>query len=137
MAIFRMQVKDDKTGLSWWEEYERDIPIDRCQAEAEGIMRVWNDGLRPHENPRTLLKVDAVSDVFNGHRWEKSTGGMSVPFRGQHVDLYYCERCRITGKKFGLQSSVRIDSKFRGDKFKTCSPETALEVTKILYRSKK
>ena len=108
----------------WWEDYDEDIP--NAQLWAEETIKNFNACLRPKEKPRTLLKVevlDASNEKF--HKWVKRPHSQSIMFRGNIVDLMYCERCGITGKRYGLNGYVVIDSKFRKKAFQRC--DTARE----------
>ena len=113
----------DTTGREWWEPYERDVKDARAWA-VEAIAR-FNDTLRPHEKERTLLEV-VIEDESNAgfHRWIKLTAGQSVAFRGSIVDLMQCERCKITGKRYGLSENIKRDSVYRAKKYERC--DTAL-----------
>lgn len=116
---FKILVQNQK-GMEWWESYDKDVPDP--QEWARETVAWYNEVLRPGELPRTLLKVEIIetsNDKF--HKWAKSITGMSVPFRGQTVDIMYCEKCGITGKRYGLAENIKIDSKYRGKKFVDCS----------------
>lgn len=104
-------------GREWWEDYDKDIPD--AQKWAEDTIGQFNKTLRPNEKSRTLLKVE-VEDSSNDkhHRWRKYTGGMSSGKDG--ADIMYCERCGITGKRYGLSGLVTIDSKYRKKVFRQC-----------------
>lgn len=119
---FKIKVKT-ANGQEWWEDYNKDI-IDP-QKWAEETIKNFNSALRPCESYRTLLAVEII-DKNNDehHKWIKCTNGMSINFHGSLVDLMYCERCGITGKRYGLQSVVKIDSKFRKKIFQKCNMKT-------------
>jgi hypothetical protein len=114
---FKILVKNDRE--EWWESYEEDI--DDPEKWANKTINYFNNTLRPGELKRELLDIE-VEDESNDnlHRWVKRTDGMSVSFRGQTVDLMYCDKCGITGKRFGTSRSVKIDSKFRKKLFQNC-----------------
>jgi hypothetical protein len=113
---FRIHVKDDRSD--WWEEYDENIEEPRSWAE--NIIFNWNLSLRPHERKRELIEVKIVGTTDRQHQWEKRTDGMSVEFRGQSVDLMICSRCFITGKRHGLSSIVKRDSKYTAKRFEFC-----------------
>lgn len=114
---FKIHVKDDSS--IWWEDYEKDIP-DAHQWAADTIDR-FNNSLKPGEKQRELLEVKIIdSDNEKFHRWVKRTDGMSVAFRGSTVDIMFCERCGITGKRYGLWGEVKIDSKYRKKAYRQC-----------------
>ena len=112
----------------WWEEYDEDVedPI----KWAEETIEWFNSTLRPYEKPRKLLDLQIVDNKQTHHKWTKRTDGMSMLFKGQVVDLMYCEKCGITGKRIGLSRHVKIDSMYRKKVFKTC--DTAAPVIKSL-----
>jgi len=115
---FRIKVQTED-GREWWEDYAKDIPD--AQQWAESTIETFNATLRPREKSRKLLAVEILDESNEKHhRWTKRTGGMSVPFRGSTVDLMFCERCGITGKKYGMSGTVKIDSKYRKKVFQEC-----------------
>ena len=116
---FRIKVRTSDMR-EWWEDYNMDVK--NPQKWAEETIKWFNTTLRPMEKPRTLLAVEVVDESNKGHhRWRKRTDGMSVDFRGETVDLMYCERCGITGKRHGLNKNVEIDSKYRKKAFQKCN----------------
>jgi len=115
---FKILVQNE-SGREWWEDYDKDISD--ANEWAKNTIAQFNATLRPHEKARKLLDV-VVLDESNKkhHRWVKRTDGMSVNFRGGLVDLMFCERCGITGKRHGISSTVIIDSKYRKKAFREC-----------------
>lgn len=120
---FRINVRSE-SGEEWWEEYDEDV--DFPKRWAKDMVKMFNDMLCPGEERRSLLAVEVI-DRSNGrfHRWVKRTDGMSVMFRGSVVDMMRCERCGITGKRFGVRDKVVIDSRYRGKAYSEC--DTARE----------
>ena len=115
---FKITVKD--SSGQWDEEYDKDI--DDPMLWALEIVERFNATLKIGEIPRELVDV-VITDDNNSkfHKWVKRTDGMSVRFRGQIVDLMYCSNCGITGKRFGLSGTVKIDSKYRKKVFQNCA----------------
>lgn len=116
---FKMKVMKVSTGDAWWEEYSE--RTDDAQKYAESMINRFNETLRPHESPRQLLEVVKLSDVNEKHAWYKLTSGQSVIFRGHVVDIMECSCCHITGKRFGLNSFIKIDSKYKKKAFQKCN----------------
>lgn len=114
---FKILVKNKNE--EWWEDYN--INTDDPEKLSSGMVNSFNDSLRPGESPRKLLKVEIISEKNIKHDWIKRTDGMSVLFRGEHVDLIYCGKCGITGKRYGMGNPTRIDSKYRLKKYQTCT----------------
>lgn len=114
---FKIHVENSKGD--WWESYDKNVTDP--QQWAENTIAAFNATLRPGEKPRTLLGVE-VENASNDnlHDWVKRTDGMSVPFRRRLVDLMFCSKCGITGKRFGIGSSVKIDSKYRKKAYLQC-----------------
>lgn len=118
---FKILVKNtaDADDSAWWEHYEENT--DNAQQWVEEVLQTFNDTLRPHEQHRTLLKVEVEGDSNDPfHTWEKSSVGMSSNFRGDIVDIFKCSKCGITGKRKNLSSVIKIDSKFRKKCFQDC-----------------
>ena len=116
---FKIKVRNMKTMKEWWEEYDEDTQ--NAEEWAIKTIKWFNDTLHPHEAPRKLLEVEVIEEGNDKHhKWEKHTAGMSVSFRGSTVDIMYCKKCGITGKRFGLTGIVKIDSKFRKKAYREC-----------------
>ena len=114
---FKIHVKDSTSD--WWEDYDKSIADPKKYAEE--IISRFNATLRAHETPRELIEVQLIDpDNKKFHDWQKRTDGMSVNFRGSTVDLMYCKKCGITGKRFGISENVKIDSKYRKKAFQEC-----------------
>lgn len=123
---FKIQV-EDANGNQWWESY--DEKTDDPKAWAEQIINSFNASLRPWETERKLINIETVDDSNSRfHSWVKRTDGMSVEFRGSVCDLMRCEKCGITGKRFGYNKTVKIDSKYKKKAFQRC--DTAIEELK-------
>lgn len=62
MSIFKMQIKNTKTGATWWEECDRpDCAAEECHQAAEEIIQKFND--EPRGNPpRELLAVEYLCE---------------------------------------------------------------------------
>lgn len=116
---FRIHCSDDRP-LDWWEDYEK--PISDAQKWAEGIIKYFNRTLKPGERPRTLLGVEVIEESNDDlHDWVKSSAGMSASFRGRIVDLMFCSKCGITGKRYGFSSNITLDAKYRKKVYRKCS----------------
>lgn len=117
----KLKVKRLSDGATWVESYEEDMAPEEVQEWAEGLLAWFNATLRPGESPRDLIGIIIEDeDNSNLHKWTKRSDGQSVMFRGRVADLMYCEKCGITGKRFGLSQHVVIDSKFRAKKYQQC-----------------
>lgn len=120
---FRIKVTDGKS--KWWETYKNIQNIDDAKAMAKVFIDNFNRTLRPYEKPRKLLRVEIIGkrNININHEWIKKTNGMSVPFRDGIVDLYYCRRCGITGKRYGLNNEIAIDSKYKKKEYRKCKKD--------------
>ena len=105
----------------WWEDYEKDI--DDPDSWGKAIVNYYNSTLKPMEKEREYLGFEILGDVKSEefHDWVKRTDGMSVMFRGKVTDLVYCRKCGITGKRFGLRETVKIDSAFAKKAYQKCN----------------
>lgn len=120
----KMAVKQLSTGSIWFEEYEIDNdkdPVVFCT----DLIQKFNSALRHGESPREFIGVEITEEetcVLHNHSWEKQN--LVTVFRGtQSYDAMKCERCGITGKRYGLSAILR-DSKYKGKVYDKC--ETAL-----------
>ena len=111
----------------WEESYSENV--EDPHKWAKDTIKFFNSTLKPGEKPRTLVSV-IISDNSNKkhHKWIKRTDGMSKSFRGSIVDFMYCDCCGITGKRYGTNGRIKIDSKYRKNAFREC--HTAIEEMK-------
>ncbi|GEM_PF-3057935 len=121
--LFKIVCRNVGEEETWEEEYDKNV--EDPKEWAEKTVAWFNETLRPGEKPRELVDVVVINTKNDNHKWEKRTDGMSVWFRGNAVDLMYCKRCGITGKRYGISPRVRIDSKYRNKAFRKC--DTAIE----------
>ena len=109
---FKILVQNTGGSDPWWEEHEEDTNDPR--EWAKDIIDKFNDTLKPREKARELLEVQITEGSNDAlHNWDKDIKAMSAIFRGQMYDGMYCTKCNITGKRFGLDSHVTVDSKFK------------------------
>lgn len=116
--IFKILCKTESGRNLAWEEYNKDI-VD-AQEWAQNTINNFNNTLHLGEEKRILLDVivlDATNDKL--HNWVKKNW-ITTFFRGEYVDLMYCEKCGITGKRYGISSDIKVDSKYRSKVFKNC-----------------
>jgi len=114
---FKILVKNDRD--EWWESY--DINTLNPQRWAEGIIELFNKTLRPKELLRILVKVEIENESNEKfHEWYKRTDGMSIIHRRYIVDIMQCRKCGVTGKRYGLNAEVKIDSKYSKKAYKEC-----------------
>lgn len=130
---FKINVANDRTegelAGGWWEPYDIPEVTDLSQAKAWAIktIQAFNDTLRPHERPRRLLGVEEIIDdqpVSRLHEWRKQNSMTIVDRAGMH-DVYRCDVCGITGKRFGLNEHVTRDRAFKAAAYEFCNTAQA------------
>ena len=89
------------------------------------IIAWFNSTLRPHETRRVFVRCEVVGEVPPAeHRWFKVTAMTKQMVGGQRHGALYdameCERCGVTGKRYGIGSFVKLDSRWRKAAFKRC-----------------
>jgi len=107
------------------EKYQIDSE-ENAQKWAENLVDNFNRTLRPYESPRKLIKVEIVDDsaMLSSHKWEKQN--LVAIIKGNtNYDEYKCKICGVTGKRKGLSSYIRHDSKYQAKCYDHC--ETALK----------
>src|SRR4051812_3725527 len=117
---FKLRCRNEgDTGEGWWEDYEK--PVDDAQKCASDIIAYWNSTLRDHEKPRELLEVVVVDERRDSgqHNWEK-TNSFTITGRGGNYDAFRCTLCKITGRRYGLVSTIVRDRDFKAKKFERC-----------------
>ena len=96
------------------------------------IIDWFNSTLRPHETKREFIRCEIHGEVPPAaHKWFKVTAitktMMGGPRHGAMFDAMQCERCGVTGKRFGIGRAVKLDSKFRKKEFKRCDTTLAAQ----------
>ncbi len=115
--LFKIQLETD-TRDPWWEKYDK--PIEDPRGWAKETIECFNSTLRPSEEPRELLDVQIIDAQSNkDHTWVKQNI-MTIMRGSSSYDKVKCQVCGITGKRFGLSPSVRIDSKFMAKVYQRC-----------------
>lgn len=93
------------------------------------IIDWFNKGLRPGERKRIFVRCEVEGEVPPAeHKWAKATAMTQSDNRirgGSPYDRMECERCGVTGKRYGLHSHVRIDSKFKLKVYQRCDTSCA------------
>lgn len=120
MPVIEIHVKHCATGRIGTETYNIDGDP---EAWAKETIDSFNQTLRPGESPRELVKVvvlDEKSDVKKTHDWEKSNLVTKTSRTHGSHDTFRCNRCGITGKRFGLDSGIRRDYRYRHPRFEHC-----------------
>jgi hypothetical protein len=117
----RIKVRNVKTDNEWTEDYDKEGIGNISQAEgwAAQLIERFNETLRPGESRREVVSTELIGESTE-HRWYKRTDGMSSRFRGALVDLFECSKCGVTGKRHGVSSIIKRDSKYRAKKFSVC-----------------
>lgn len=114
--------KNDPKRTEVAETYEK-ITLDP-EKWSKDILAWFNSTLRPHETERVFVRCEIIGEVPPAeHLWFKKTAmTQTLPQSrgGSSFDAMQCERCGITGKRFGIRSNVSIDGKWRGVAYKRC-----------------
>lgn len=121
MPKIQIEVKKVGSDATWTEDYT--INHDDPTEWATDIINQFNNSLRSHEHPRELVGVIVLNP--NGtpkreHEWEK-TNLFTVIRGNRNYDIAACKHCGITGKRFGMSSTVSRDSKYRAKKYEFCT----------------
>jgi hypothetical protein len=123
--------REDGSSEPWTETYKESEAtwrgltpsITDVDKWARGLIDYYNDTItHPSEHRRVFISVTVTDDgaTFQGeHEWHK-TNLVTISDRVGVYDAMKCERCGVTGKRFGV-SYVKRDAKFRAKKFERCS----------------
>jgi len=89
------------------------------------ILDWFNSTLRPHERKRVFVRCDIIGEVPPAeHAWTKWSVMTKVMVggarHGRMYDAMKCERCGVTGKRFGIKEHVHLDSKYRLALYRRC-----------------
>jgi len=123
MKKVTMTIRQIKTGAEHQETYEIKNEQDGKEY-AEGLIEFFNETLRPNESARELVQVheeimDECQTEKKEHQWEKQNL-TTISRGGRMYDIYECTCCGITGKRYGLSSTVKRDGKYQAEKYAYC-----------------
>lgn len=117
---------DDATMEPVREVYER-----RCAdvtEAAQGLIDHFNSTLRRYEKARVLVSARELDDqTMTEHVWIKATAMTQRGRHGKAFDKMHCQRCGLTGKRYGLSADISIDAPFnRTPGYKNCARASEL-----------
>lgn len=121
MPKIEIEVKKVGSSTTWNEEYIIDNP--NVYEWAKNTIDKFNATLYPGESPRELVEVKILSDSEkeNKHNWIK-TNLITIVRGKSSYDTMKCEKCGITGKRYGLRdNAVEFDAKYRYKKYEKCN----------------
>lgn len=125
MKHFFVKVRhaDSPEEEGWEEEYKR--TVDDPLLWAKETVAKFNATLRRGELPRELLGVRIVGEELpeDEHNFTKQNI-YSLTHAGRAYDIVKCERCGVTGKRYGV-GKARLDSQFRAKVYQLCSTSVA------------
>ena len=124
---FRISVKYlNADSAPWWEDYDK--PEVRSQAEAEAwgrdIIEWFNGTLHPGEKPREFVSAEIGGGGSTPHDYQKTNSG-TLEVRGLIFDTYKCAKCKVTGRRYGLNDWIDRDPKFKAAKYEFCLAPSA------------
>ncbi len=80
---------------------------------------------REKARTRTFVSCRSLGTNNKGHNWTKKNLVTCSNPRWGLYDIYQCTKCGIWGKRYGLDSGIRRDYKYKAKAYKDC--DTALE----------
>lgn len=122
---FILTVRKITGGKTWQESYDMPELTTEESVEKWGLWIVnwFNSSRRDNtETARILVRVKIVGESTD-HLWRKTGAMTQIHSRLGIFNTYQCENCNVTGKRFGLQHNIRIDSEFRAKKYRSCAPK--------------
>jgi hypothetical protein len=97
--------------------------------ELNAVIKQFNATLRPYEVPRQVVNIYEIDPIDPSrctilfkHDWSKTNLVTKMDGRMSSYDEYKCERCGITGRRYGLGGVVRRDNKYKNEKYESCTP---------------
>lgn len=106
-------------NVSWDETYYIADNVDGT-TYMNSILDNFNSSLRQHEGKRTLISIEEIGNGTEKHKWVKTSGATIQGTHGMY-DKYVCKVCGVTGKRYGLSSEVKRDSKYNAKCYETCT----------------
>lgn len=133
---FKLIVADaDRPEYAWRETEDRDLGSETPEEYGRRIIDRFNSTLREGEKPRVFLGVEIIDvNSFKEHNFRKTNMTTIIGthvLKGKVYDTVKCERCGITGKRFGLSDTIKYDAAFRAKVYDRCDTSIAhLEIRK-------
>lgn len=126
---FRMLVRINDTGAENWEEYTKETQDPKRWAK--DCIEYFNTTCRPGESRRTLVKVELVEDGIAPleHDWSK-TNLVTLSQGGRIFDDMKCQRCGVTGKRFGFGTVPKRNGIYRPVVYARCDTALAFMAAK-------
>jgi hypothetical protein len=120
----------DNSSRNEWDEFYMlpdGVDDDTVWDIMEKELTKFNTTLRSNESPRTIMEInedDSINESYCGiliqHEWRKTNLVTLMDGRSSY-DTVACEKCGITGKRYGLGiSGVHRDKKYQSIKYGTC-----------------
>lgn len=106
-------------NITWSEDYDIADDID-ATIYMNRILDNFNSSLRQGENKRILISVEEIGEGTAQHKWVKTSGATIQGAYGLY-DKYKCKICGITGKRYGIGSEVKRDSKYKAKCYENCT----------------
>lgn len=108
----------------WRERYQRET--DDPETWGRALIDSFNATLRPGERAREFVRVEIHGEVAPiEHAWTKTSLVTQMEPGGRMFDAMKCDRCGITGKRYGLAAHVERSHKYRAKVYARC--DTAAE----------
>lgn len=108
---------EDNEKDFWWEDYEDNITDP--EKFGKDIVEYFNSTLRRYEKRRKYLGYRVIKTVtFKEHDWSKQNIH-TLERGGNYYDKLKCQRCGITGIRYGLHKPKR-DSKYKSNVYDRC-----------------
>ena len=110
------KVNDEEN--TWFEEYDEDT--NDVEQWGKDTIEYFNSTSRPNECARKLLEVIVLDkDSIEKHSWKK-TNLVTIIKGSMPYDTQKCQRCGITGKRYGLSETTKLDAKYKAFVYKRC-----------------
>jgi hypothetical protein len=122
---FTIYVKEAGTDEEpWAEEYDKPV-ADPVTWAKETVERFNNT--QPAGAPlRVLIGVRILDGPSREHNWEKTNLVTLQQYQGtMPYDTARCTVCGVTGKRYGLSSTITLDSKFKAKVYRRCDTAKA------------
>lgn len=118
MPRIEIEVRNVGSDTTWREQYDCS---DDPQKWAKELIDRFNATLQPMEKPRELVGVEVLDEAIGSgkHVWRKENL-MTIVRGSRSYDKMRCEKCGITGKRFGLGQGVIRDRKYQAKKYEKC-----------------
>jgi len=119
---YKLTICDEINPSHQWDEIYTEDDVTDPEARGKEMIADYNEGIPRHGGERRKFIRAEIIDLnakSTDHDWKKMSP-VTVIKGNKTYDVYQCSKCGITGKRYGLNTTVKRDPKFKAPKYEKC-----------------